>query len=230
MKRKKMFIFTVISMLFLISCSQEEDVIYSCDKTTDTWVKDHLTEIRKMSRTQWKNLDPNLGIAVYRAFSDEQKKEFWKEKFKEVQNMDWSEDELLHIQNAEYFVFSHDFIFLERKLTEEENDELDLYFYKWMKYAEENFEWDIQLAYAIVATGYSLNNDKKNPIKNPYTAKRFISTTTEDFGTCDCNPSFIIPCGFISSISCQSVNCKDTPHGCGWLMAQSCTGVCLLEQ
>ena len=163
MKRKNLLVLAMIVTLSSVSCSQEDDIKYSCDETVDSWVKRNLPEIRRMSREQWIELEPDFGLAAYRAFTPEQRIEFWKEKFAEVKALPWSEDELLHIQQAEDFTFSSNILSLDRKLTDKENDELEIFFYKWAKYAEEQLGWEPQLTYTIIASGYSLSDDKTGP-------------------------------------------------------------------
>ena len=228
MKRKVLFVFALIATLFSVSCSQEDDIRYSCDEAVDSWVKRKLPEIRSMSREQWKELDPDIGLAAYRAFTPEQRIEFWKEKFAEVKALPWTEEELLHIQQAEDYTFSCGFLSLDRELTDKEKDELNLFFYKWAKFAEKDLGWEPQLIYAIVASGYSLNEEKTGlSMNNTFSSKRILSPTKENYGNCNCNSTSIIECGGTLSHDCRNLPCNTSRWGCGVLWMFSCDGFCL---
>lgn len=103
----------VIGAMIWASCSQDDAPCYSCDDEVNEMVKTNLEEIHSMTRSQWKDLDTNVSLAVYRAFTPEQKIQFCKEKFAEVKSLGWNEEELAHIEKAEAFVNSHPELFVE---------------------------------------------------------------------------------------------------------------------
>ena len=51
----------------MFSCAKEES--YSCNKEVDAWVKEHLDEVRSMTRSEWNELDPAVSRACYIAFT-----------------------------------------------------------------------------------------------------------------------------------------------------------------
>lgn len=65
---KKFYLFYgLIISLSMFSCAKEES--YSCNKEVDAWVKEHLDEVRSMTRSEWNELDPAVSRACYIAFT-----------------------------------------------------------------------------------------------------------------------------------------------------------------
>ena len=75
------FSFLLVIILSLVSCNKNE-VIYSCNSEVNDWVNKNLYGISTMTRSEWKALDNEYKIPVFRAFSQEQRILFWKEKIK----------------------------------------------------------------------------------------------------------------------------------------------------
>ena len=75
-------------ILILMSCNQD-DIVYSCNEEVNQWAKENLDGLRTMSREDWKGLSDNKKIAAYRAFNQEQRITFWKDKFAAVKMLDW---------------------------------------------------------------------------------------------------------------------------------------------
>lgn len=144
----------------LCSCSQSDQITYSCDMEVDGWVKDNLSEIQKMNRTSWMNVASEYSIAVYRAFTPEQKVEFWRDKFQEVKKLSWNEKELSHIIKLESFMFDHTYYFYKAELSENDLDEMELFCYKWQEYAIEQFGWTKQVVGSIAMTGKKVLDTK----------------------------------------------------------------------
>lgn len=67
----------------------------------------NLPQIKKMTRTEWKQLPVEVSSATYAAFTPEQKFAFWKEKFKELKTLPWQKKEIEHIEKAEDFFYSN---------------------------------------------------------------------------------------------------------------------------
>lgn len=50
-----------------------------------------------MNRSDWKKINQEYSLAAYRAFTPNQKLAFWKDKFNEISQMQWTAKEKLHI-------------------------------------------------------------------------------------------------------------------------------------
>lgn len=226
---RKFILFGMLGFMTLItSCSQSEEIFYSCDKTQDEWVKENLSEIRQMTRSEWLQVDMSLSHPIYRAFTPQQCINFWRDKFNETKKLPWTDEELAHIQKAEDFMNSHlDFFYDE--LTPEQEDELELFFYKWQKYGVEQLGWKENVATAIMATGYKLENTKGDlAITSVSTfGKEVMNSRSEadsDDKNCHCSKTWDI-CFNVNLGSCTNDDC-DEKRSCGPLGMLSCTGRC----
>ena len=214
---KKLFFILVLTTIVLTSCSQEEDVLYSCNEEINEWVIENKEIINQMNRDDLLKMDPAQMRATYRAFSQKQKIEYWEASIEETLLLDWSDAEVLHIRKVKEFIKSHTNFFRGEPLEEAELDELEIFFYQWLEYAKENFGWTNKIGIAIAGTGYSLKNKAGD-----------INISTTSFGSstssCDCNDGVVSD--FCLGGICTKVKCLDTYNGCGWLQLQKCNGMC----
>lgn len=186
-----------------------------------------------MSRSDWKKLPIQYSTATYVAFTKEQKKRFWKEKFEELKALPWNQAEINHLDKAEEFIMANPFIFSAEKMTMEEMDKLELFCYKWCKYAEKYLKWDKQVAYSILATGYTPINTKgtidTSKVSSEKTTKGidigYLPNRPGTLQSCNCNLNCAMGC-FPNNVLCENIPCKDDVHGCGWVLVQSCNGRC----
>ena len=207
-----------MSMLSFSSCSKEEPT-YSCNKSVDTWVKENLPSIQKMTRADWLRTDSTVNVAIYRAFSPKQKIKFWKDKLHEVEKLNWSKEELAHIKKVENFINSHTDYF-EGRLSDEQLDNLDRFAYQWQDYAIKDLGWSKEICRSIIGTGNKVKNTQGElivPIAN-YSNSRI--TKTED---CDCSV-YSDWCGF--GYYCKDTDCDGSDFGCGFIWLHDCTGNC----
>lgn len=123
------YLVCAIALITMVSCSSDE-LTYSCDKEINQWVKDNIESIQQMDRSDWLSVSGEMSIATYRAFTHQQRVRFWQDKFAEVKQLPWNEKELRHIEWAESYIDSHLDIFNSDPLSEEQNDDLDMFFYK----------------------------------------------------------------------------------------------------
>lgn len=216
MNQKSVILFASMLCL-LLSCSQESETIYSCDKTINEWAKSNLEDIQTMTRSNWLALPDNKKNAAYRAFTPSQKINFWYEKLEEIKSCEWTEDELSHINKVIYFIDSHHDIFSGGALSDVQEDELDKFFYLWTNYAIEDLGWTIETCIAIAGTGKQIPSPKRGPYP-------FVDGPSEK-KDCHCNTGILSDfCG--SAGPCFSGNCEELSDGCGWFLRQKCDGRC----
>lgn len=135
-----------------MSCSSQDDNIYSCDDVINAWAQENILEIRSMSRAQWKKLPAEKKHAAYVAFTQQQKINFWKDKLTGLMTQDWSKEELDHIKLVYDFIIEHPSFFNNDGLTEEQENILELFFYKWSDIAKNKLGWNMKLIFAMVAS------------------------------------------------------------------------------
>ena len=207
-------------MFLFFSCEQESDTSYSCNRKINEWAIQNIEVIQQMSRNSWLELADSLKIAAFRAFTPNQKYHFWKEKFQEVKDLDWSEEELEHIVKAETFLDNHRF-FYSMKLTDDQKDELETFFYLWEKESKQKFGWTKTINIGIAGTGYRLVDiDGKVDAD-----ERQMNSTTD----CHCNIKMLSDfCNIGGHLgACVKEDCNIGDFGCGWLWLEDCNGICI---
>lgn len=225
----KIKFFMLFVTTLIVSCSSDYDVKYSCDEACDRWVKQNLETVRVMTRNDWKKVDLSLQSAVYRAFTPQQKIDFWNSKLKETLNQDWTEAERDHIKKIQQFIDRHHDFFSKKTLNDQEENELDIYFYRWMNYATDSLKWNKEAAAILLSSGYSIKKGKNVSEINGYLVNT-IETATKNaeyspiVPDCNCKLDHVLAC-FGGTDECKKTNC-DEVSGCGWLLLQSCTGKC----
>lgn len=218
---KYSLLFCVINVL-CFSCSTDDEQVYSCNKETNEWVKQHIPEIRNMKRQDWLVGKLSHSRAIYNAFTQKQKVEFWRDKLTEVMTLSWSKAELAHIMKLLKYVNTHQYLFGYSKLTEEQVDDMDLFFYEWQSYAVNNLNWKKSLCIAIAGTGYKVKN-KNGDIELHFSDTWVPGGVTKP--SCNCNTGTLNDfCG--STGPCIETKCEGTSVGCGWLLTRPCNGEC----
>ena len=227
---KHIFIYACLLLVSagFFSCTENEEV-YSCDKTVDAWVRDNLSDIQKMTRTDWLNLDARVNRAVYIALTPEQKYLFWKEKMVEVLALDWNEVEKKHIESLYETIsdnpqwFAADF-----RKNEKEQENFELFTYKWIEHAKDNLGWDMKLIGSMIASGNKMLNTRGTlqiPVASTIRLKSEAEFEEGYKPKCQCNTgdnwcSDAFP-------DCKDLNtCATTTSGCGWFLLRSCDGEC----
>lgn len=216
---RNFIILSTFACLMFSPCNSEEP-IYSCDQTENEWVKENLSDIQTMSRSEWVNMDEHLKIPVYRAFTQKQKLDFWISKFKDVLSLNWNDAEREHISSLiEMIKEQAPVLDGYEKLSDEEKNEFDLFFYKWFETSRETFKWNDKLIYGIIASGNTLLDKEGNlSISNnrmtnlSYTESNCNCSTRSDW----CTPS---------NVYCESTSCSTT-SGCGTMFVYDCNGRC----
>lgn len=216
MKKRNLYLMALL-LSVLYSCTQESTMVYSCDKAANEWAINNLTIIQTMNRSDWLTLPDSKKSAAYRAFSPLQKINFWNEKLNEIKACEWTGKELSHINKVIEYIDTHHEIFLDKSLTDEQEDDLEKFFYLWTKYAEEELGWTIETCVAIAGTGKVIPSPKNGPYP-------FVDGPSENSG-CHCNTGILSDfCGSVGP--CLSGGCDELSDGCGWLWRQKCDGKC----
>lgn len=213
--------FLILSIIlvcsFLSSCNNDEP-FFSCNKAENEWVKENLSEIRTMSRSEWINVDENLKVPVYRAFTQQQKLKFWISKFTDVLSLNWSNEEREHISSLIKMIKEQASV-LEgyENLSDQEKNKFDLFFYKWFEISREKFKWTDKLIYAIVASGNTLL-DKEG---NLSVSNNRITNLSYTESNCNCSTKS----NWCLTSSCDNTMCTAT-SGCGTMFVYDCNGRC----
>ena len=207
------FSFLLVIILSLVSCNKNE-VIYSCNSEVNDWVNKNLYGISTMTRSEWKALDNEYKIPVFRAFSQEQRILFWKEKINDIINdYEWKEEEYNHLIELLEFINNNEDIFdFSKDFSDEQIEKIEVFSYKLVEKALNELEWNLPLIKSIIASGDDiiLNDEKEtNELRNP---------------KCNCNIDAAIE--WCITTHCEGGNCLEAAHGCGDFIVQSCDGTC----
>lgn len=208
--------------MILTSCKDENH--YSCDPEIEIWTKANLSEIKQMSTAEFIKLDPSKQIAVYRAFDPNQKIQLWQEKITELLQMDFTEKERLHIQQlsdvleTKSYWFS-DFRGQSNTRSQEIQNEIDIYVYRWTTYAKEELYWDDEFLYKIAG------NPNPPSVIDEIAANNMMPETLAAIEECRCQTSWEA----CKPFDCVKGNCEVVGKGCGWLLLQECNGRCGVE-
>ena len=213
---KVIILLVVISSV--VSCSMDEN--FSCDKDANQWVKSNLTEIRKMSSSDFFEIDDLVYMkAAYNAFTPSQRQTIWIDKLENVLKLEWTEKESQFIESIFEFVKLNSFIFSEDR-DEISFNKAEKEFYKWSVYAFEELKWDKKLLYSIVGTPQELKENKE--IKSNLKSQTKLKTRGE---TIDCECSVTSDWCFGYTAECKKVDCIKS-LGCGTLFLYTCDGEC----
>ncbi len=235
----KLLKYMVILIPSLICGCSQEDISYSCDPETDIWVKENLKTGKRMTRSEWQDLESiSLKKACYGVFSKEQRVNFWNDKLQEVLKLDWNESEREHIFELLNFVNSHTEYFSKNELSDNDYEILDSFIYLWNEKASEELNWDNKVIYAISACGDKML-DKEGNLASNYSVSE-ISTQSE---TPDCicskrsdwcnmytqgikQPTIPTPITPGIKADCGNVKCN-SGGACGTLLMYTCDGSCI---
>ncbi len=215
----KFFLLSIV-LLSLLSCDFNDDLKYSCDEVTNQWVRDNLNQIHKMSRNDWSKVSNSMKRPIYRAFTPDQKIAFWLQRIAEIQELGWSQNEKEHIQKVSDFINTHNEFFFVKTLNDEQLDELEMFFYRWIQESIDRFGWSERVAKSIVATGYRLKNKDGEIDMSDSGSSMVMSSSAEP----DCNCTDFVDFCFFAK--CEPGGC-DTGLGCGVLWLQDCIGLCM---
>lgn len=222
--KKTLFLGLILFGVILYSSCQQDEEIYSCNKEINQWVHDNINDIKNMSRSTWNDLDESVKRATLRAFTPQQKNEFWKDKLNEVLQMEWNEEEKAHLLIILNFINENPHIFdksIER--TDEEQENMDIFFYNWVEEAKSQLNWDMKLISGIVATGNTLI-DKDGTIRLTQTSRALVKTSGES--ECECEQAQFIAWCLTSDCEESRSGCEYLVGECGFLGLYDCDGTC----
>ena len=252
MKKLLIIAVTLFCCLTNLSCQDTDNRVYSCDSAINRSIVDNLSSIRKMDRRQWLKLREDFKAPAYRAFTPEQRQELWKGKFIEVKKLPWTKAELEHIEKAIKWAEAHPNLWSDQKSTDEELNEMELFFTKWTIEAEEKLNWDKRVAIAlfqtpdrmldtkgtleITKTGLILKPISKASLEDPglevdttdieTPSDTTDITETEEELFCSCHEGSIVTLCFPLSCERSWMPCNVTEKGCGLWWKQECNGLC----
>lgn len=223
----------------ITSCDSTNEPLFSCDERINHWVETNLKTVHQLNRQQWltiKTIDQK--IATYRGFTSEQKHKFWHDKLEEVKMLDWSSEELDHIDTLIDFIDKYNKIFTDKfknkAIDEELEDTFDVFMYTWKQDAKDKFNWSDRTLYAITASGDKmLSKDGDIQLPKGITIIEQMSIPDENNGDCICNNPENY-CNFILQImspgtiefDCSENGCRQS-DGCGDFFQARCNGQCV---
>ena len=222
----------VFASFFLCACQKE--LLYSCDPEIDKIVRNNISEVQVMDRTQWLNIEKqDLQRGYYVAFSSEQKHTFWKEKLAEVLELDWSEQERAHLLILVDFLEKNPQMFSPDK-NQKADDTFDLFMYRWQDDAKEKLGWNKKMLYAIAATGNKMLNKagdiaSASDSDHPLVKSRSESGSGSGWKNCSCSTKqdFCDLTGEFQQRCREYAGCKLYFIDCGWVRKQECDGNCI---
>lgn len=223
---KKFSFLWLIAILVFTSCSQDEE-FYSCDPDVDQWTKEHLSEIKTMTRSNWLEVEgEDYKKAVYIAFTPDQEILFWKEKLSEVLELDWNSEERNHIKLLINYIEQNPELFDDMN---SDKDSFEKFVYLWLERAREELKWDDSIIYAIAVSGERMI-DTKGTLGT--INSRSLTPTSKTKSDCTCNGGINVcgPGNITAFYVCEQPDggCEIIPKSCGFLFQSECNGDCVL--
>lgn len=233
---KRVFLFLLlcitISVTVFNSCQADEDVFYSCNPNVNSWVKSNLTRIHKMSRKDWLTYPDSLCIPIYRAFTPKQKQTVWLEKIAEtIQQKNWNKKEIEHLHKLSEMINNKIVWFSDEGIEKHDAlyEEYQLFAYRWSKYATEELNWDKETILSIAYTAKVYTEIKAKIQERTSEKIDHPDTGVTDNNDCDCKQSNVFWTTCTGTHYCENLSCNKTNHGCGFVTAESCDGLCILK-
>lgn len=236
MKMKKNILILCLGIFAIISCSKDNEAVYSCDPNVNSWAKSNLNQIQSMKRSEWLDLDYSKQKASIIAFTPEEKQNFWLEKLNEVLTLKWNDEEKKHITELYNWVSQNPKVFEKTNIDCIEYIDFEKFMYEWSEKGKAKFGWDMQTISAIAMDGNKMiditgNIEKRTTVKSNTRFKVASGEVSGSGQTCDCSVRHNY-CN--KNISGDRPDCSTTStskcvykgNGCGWLTMESCDGYC----
>lgn len=230
MFKKIIFTLCVVAatILTVISCSKDD--IYSCNPVINQWTKSNLQSIKTMTRSNWVAVgNISRQRAIYNAFTPEQKVNLWRGKIQETLELNWSADENAHLETLLTFINENpNFFGNNKEVTEQEQDNYDLFFYNWKEYAKTTLGWSDKLIYNTVYTPEKIADKEGNLAPVPFAAANVMNYTEGGIGgTPDCDCQTADDNKYRCPNYCSTARTCKVSTGCGFMWQKECNGLCL---
>ena len=168
-----------------------------------------------MNRNELATLSSEEQKAAFRTFSPEKRKQLWLNKLNQIKSLNFSNEEMQHLNTFEIFLNKYDF---SKELTNEQEKFLN----SWFEEGRLKYNWT---SYFLVSGFAKLNEDAVKTKKEFYSNFPNLKARIEgESGSCDCK--WDITCQLSGLGECSDPECRETRAGCGWLTMQACDGDC----
>jgi hypothetical protein len=217
----------VMPFLFIIvifSACQKSELKYSCDANIDAWVKSNLAYISIIGRNELIQYERPVQHAILNAFTSSQRFNVWIDKIKELQTLNWTEDEMNHILKlqsslkVEWYTNGYN----QDKIK---FDEVDKFFRNWVNEGMAQFGWQKKFIISMLITPETVI-DKNGTllIKRFETMSSISPNRVGPPPICNCyaGPNQE-PCG---DGYCVQTSCNGSGTNCGYGGVYPCNGLC----
>lgn len=211
--------FLLLSIIFTISCSKNEEKVYSCDNEANEFVQNNSKGLQGISYDSLISYNIIYQKAIFRLQSKENKYSLWLEKFTRMILLQWSDEQLSFIENIKNSldVKWYD----EQVINQEYRDSL---FLKWNDKAAE-VGLTRNMLFSIVG--------RMDIIIDPNNPECMMATGGTGYNgggggpqhDCDCSQGDDW-CSDPMNCQSSSLGCNTSAHGCGWVWTHKCNGDC----
>lgn len=214
--KMKKFAFILILILLIISCRNEENVVFSCDPSIDKYVHLKSAQLQKLSLDEFLSMNLEMQRATYRSYLADKKYSLWREKMERILGCgEWNSKELNHIASLKEFIYPEYFEIQSGNYSPKYQQSFE---WNWIQYAKDTLEWgNRQLAFVVSSLYVDYDDFTAVFQSNP--------GTDNPVGSCQCNLTEDF-CNYQLGFKCKNNGCPISESGCGWLWLSSCNGQC----
>jgi len=208
---------TKFLMLFLLvvlsSCSNDDKAVYSDDSRINNWVKENRSDFSNIVLEEISNYHGEEQRAIFRLIDSKNRKEIWLNKV----------NILIKKYPSQSIVFNDLLKFIENYNFEKNLTKDDVVFFKELiEKGRKEFNWNDEFI-GITLCSFEYYNSNHNYNIFSKVDGGGIGGEDGDLPTCNCKWGGMFACG---SLDCKS-NCEDDgKKGCGFLLMETCTGIC----
>lgn len=209
----KKIVLILLSIITIVSCTQEDTNIYSKDENINTWVKKNRELFKDITLSEISSYYGEQQRAIYRIISSENRKKLWTDKL----------NNLIDFYPNQREIFSNILIYIEKvNFDKGLNKKDELFFNEVIENGRKKYNWSDEF---IGITFCSFEYYKPG---KPYMifSRYYLAPppTLGDEKICNCKWGGMFACG---SLECKDGGCKDDgKKGCGFLLMEDCTGIC----
>ena len=208
------FYYLLVALAFL-SCSNEEDICYSCDENIDAWVKEKRDSFENITYSQFLEYDGDKQRAIFRSLSATKKKDLWLDRMTDLKTAFTSKKDI------EIINFVENILLNELTYSDLFTDELYLNYEKQIVNLAKEANWS---RVQVVLSFSSFNSIYENKSLDDDPA---IVDAGPDLGQgqdCHCKWGYFSCMG--DNKCDKKSKCEETESGCGLLWLQDCNGYC----